>query len=140
MKLILTLLAILYALSPYDGLPDFLIGWGWLDDLFVLGLLWWYLSGRFSRHPADPTDAQSSTRAHTTEEGVEPASNGAWDPFAVLGLPRGAPPDEITRAYRELAGKYHPDKVMHLGEEFRELAEKRFKDIQRAYDELRRRA
>jgi DnaJ like chaperone protein len=32
---------------------------------------------------------------------------------------------------------YHPDKVIHLGEEFRELAENRFKEIQKAYQELR---
>jgi DnaJ-class molecular chaperone len=35
-----------------------------------------------------------------------------------------------------LAGQYHPDKVSHLGEEFRQLAEKRFKEIQVAYQEL----
>jgi len=44
--------------------------------------------------------------------------------------------DEIKAAYRRLAGQYHPDKVLHLGEEFRVLAEAKFKEIQRAYDEL----
>ena len=33
--------------------------------------------------------------------------------------------------------KYHPDRVMHLGEEFRALADKRFKEIQQAYMELK---
>jgi len=42
LKYLLYLLAILYALSPYDFIPDFLIGAGWIDDLIVLGLLWWY--------------------------------------------------------------------------------------------------
>jgi curved DNA-binding protein CbpA len=34
----------------------------------------------------------------------------AKDPYAALGLKRGASDDEIKRAYRKLALKYHPDK------------------------------
>jgi len=49
---------------------------------------------------------------------------------------RGASAGEIKSAYRKLANKYHPDKVDHLGEEFKELAEKKFKDIQEAYQKL----
>ena len=46
------------------------------------------------------------------------------------------PYDILKHAYRLLAGKYHPDKVAHLGDEFKALAEKRFKEIQKAYQEL----
>ncbi|HUT69368.1 MAG TPA: DnaJ domain-containing protein [Desulfatiglandales bacterium] len=42
----------------------------------------------------------------------------------------------MKNAYRKLANKYHPDKVDHLGDEFRVLAEQRFKEIQEAYQEL----
>ena len=59
------------------------------------------------------------------------------DPYEVLGVVRNASQDEIKRAYKQLAGKYHPDKVAHLGEEFRELAEQRFKEIQEAYQKLK---
>jgi DnaJ-class molecular chaperone len=55
----------------------------------------------------------------------------------VLGISRSASPDEIKGAYRELANRYHPDKVAHLGEEFQQMAEERFKEIQEAYQELR---
>ena len=41
--MILIVLALLYALNPYDIFPDVMIGWGWLDDLVILGLLWRYL-------------------------------------------------------------------------------------------------
>ena len=58
------------------------------------------------------------------------------DPYTVLGVGRSSPPEEIKRAYRRLATKYHPDKVNHMGEEFRELAERRFKEIQEAYQEI----
>ena len=36
-NIILVILAVLYVLSPYDILPDMLVGWGWLDDLAILG-------------------------------------------------------------------------------------------------------
>ena len=62
--------------------------------------------------------------------------DGETDPYAALGVARDAPAGEIKHAYRELANKYHPDKVSHLGEEFRLLAEKRFKEIQAAYQQL----
>ena len=65
-------------------------------------------------------------------------SSGKWDSYKILGIERGASQDEIKQAYRQLANKYHPDKVAHLGDEFRELAEIRFKEIQRAYQELTR--
>jgi len=50
---------------------------------------------------------------------------------------RNASQEQIRKAYKKLAGKYHPDKVSHLGQEFQALAEKRFKDIQEAYEALR---
>ncbi len=51
-------------------------------------------------------------------------------------MTRSASTEEIKHAYRELAGKYHPDKLEHLGDEFKALAEMRFKEIQQAYQEL----
>ncbi len=41
---------------------------------------------------------------------------------------------EIKKAYRAMAKKYHPDKVASLGDEFKELAERKFKDINEAYE------
>src|SRR5215212_9557218 len=51
------------------------------------------------------------------------------DPYAVLGVDRKASADEIKKAYRKLARKYHPDRNPDD-----ESAEERFKDIQAAYD------
>jgi len=58
------------------------------------------------------------------------------DPYEILGVNRHASESEIKNAYRKLANKYHPDKVNHLGDEFKSLAEKRFKEIQEAYQKL----
>jgi DnaJ-domain-containing protein 1 len=63
----------------------------------------------------------------------------AWDPYAVLGVPRGASPDEIARVYREQMKRYHPDRVADLGPELQEVAHQKVLDIRRAYEELVRR-
>lgn len=56
--------------------------------------------------------------------------------LAVLGLYDGAKPAEIKRAYREMAAKYHPDRVAHLGPELMELTSEKFKEINAAYEFL----
>ena len=52
------------------------------------------------------------------------------DYYEVLGLQKGASQDEIRRAYRQLAKKYHPDVNKEPG------AEAKFKEINEAYDTL----
>lgn len=53
------------------------------------------------------------------------------DYYHTLGVKREASPDEIKKAYRKLAREYHPD--LHPGDK---AAEKKFKEIQEAYDVL----
>ena len=148
--IILLILALLYVLSPYDLFPDMAIGWGWIDDLVILGLLWRYLYLRKKKREAFQKYHRSSQGGRGYEYHERAAGDGGfrsetaaeepsepWDPYKILEIERGASQQEIKTAYRQLAGKYHPDKVEHLGEEFKQLAEKRFKEIQQAYQELR---
>jgi hypothetical protein len=60
------------------------------------------------------------------------------DAYTILGVRRGASFDEIRRAYRERMKEYHPDKVAGLGAELRELAERKAKEINMAFEELKR--
>lgn len=53
------------------------------------------------------------------------------DYYEVLGVSRGASGDEIKKAYRQLAQKYHPDR-----NEDKEKAEEKFKEINEAYQVL----
>jgi molecular chaperone DnaJ len=53
------------------------------------------------------------------------------DYYEVLGLARGASEDEVRKAYRKLARKYHPD--LNPGDK---VAEERFHSLQEAYDIL----
>ena len=52
------------------------------------------------------------------------------DPYDVLGIPRNASDDEVKKAYRKLAKKYHPD-VNKAAD-----AEAKFKEVQNAYDTI----
>ena len=58
------------------------------------------------------------------------------DPYSVLGVDPGASDDEIKRAYRELARKYHPDNYQN--NPLADLAEENIKDINVAYDAITR--
>ena len=55
-----------------------------------------------------------------------------------LGLAPGASFAEIKASYRKLSMQYHPDKVAHLGEEFKKVAEEKMKEINSAYEFLQR--
>lgn len=55
------------------------------------------------------------------------------DYYEVLGLKKGASDDEIKKAYRKMAIKYHPDRNLNNKEE----AEARMKEINEAYDVLK---
>ncbi len=57
-----------------------------------------------------------------------------------LELDADASEEEIKRAYRRMVQRYHPDKLAHLGPEFVDVAEQRFKQIQSAYERLSRSA
>ena len=56
--------------------------------------------------------------------------------LATLGLEDSASVQEIRRAYKRLAKKYHPDRVAHLGPELVKLTEEKFKEVKQAYDDL----
>jgi DnaJ-class molecular chaperone len=55
----------------------------------------------------------------------------ARDPYEILGVSRTATADEIKKAYRKLAHRYHPDRNPGDKE-----AEEKFKEVQNAYDIL----
>jgi DnaJ-domain-containing protein 1 len=113
---------LLYLRSPIDLIPDRTGVIGLLDDLLVLlGFIYW---------------ARKQLRRSATRPTPSAQPDGAWNPYAVLGVEHGASRDEITHAYREQMKRYHPDRVADLGDELRQLAHRKAIDIQRAYDEL----
>ncbi len=53
--------------------------------------------------------------------------------YELLDVAPDAPPNEIKRAFRREIARYHPDKVQHLGHEFRQLAAERAAELTEAY-------
>ena len=60
----------------------------------------------------------------------------AKDPYSVLGVSRSATDDEIKKAYRELARKYHPDN--YAGNPLSDLVEEKMKEVNEAYDAIQK--
>ena len=58
--------------------------------------------------------------------------------YAVLGISPSATDDEVKSAYRRMAMKNHPDKVASLGPEVQKAAEEKFRQIQDAYETIKR--
>lgn len=58
------------------------------------------------------------------------------DYYGILGLEKGATIDEVNKAFKKLAVKWHPDKFATASEEERKQAEEKFKDISEAHNVL----
>jgi len=72
------------------------------------------------------------------ESDAHPGSNTP-NPYTVLGISEQASQEEIDNAYRHKISEYHPDKVANAAPEIQELAERRARDINAAYEEIRKR-
>lgn len=69
----------------------------------------------------------SAYRSHTLD-----------DDYKILEVSPDATDDEVKKAYRNMAKKYHPDRVAHLGEDMRKQAEQKFARLSDAYDNIKR--
>jgi len=59
-------------------------------------------------------------------------------PYRLLEIDPSASGEEVKKAYRKMANKYHPDKVSHLGKEMQDLAEEKFKAVNDAYQQIKK--
>jgi curved DNA-binding protein CbpA len=58
------------------------------------------------------------------------------DPYSVLGVSPSASDEDVKKAYRDLARKYHPDN--YVGNDLADLAQEKMKEINEAYGEITR--
>ena len=58
--------------------------------------------------------------------------------YKILEIEKTATDDEVKKAYRKMAKKYHPDKVVTENEAIKKGAEEKFKQVQKAYEEIQK--
>ena len=58
--------------------------------------------------------------------------------YKILEIDTSASNDEVKKAYRRMAMKYHPDKVSHLGDDFRKSADEKFSKVNEAYGKIKK--
>jgi len=139
------ILVILYFVVPVDIFPDFLGLPGRIDDFVValVGLYYMVANSGKSRGPAaggpGERTAADPNRKKRGSAGVGDPETGTPappDPYDVLGVPRGATLADVRRVYREKLLQYHPDRLQHLGREFRELAEEKTRELNEAFGRI----
>ena len=58
--------------------------------------------------------------------------------YRILEIEPTTSDDDVKKAFRRMAMKYHPDKVSHLGEDFKKVAHEKFRKVQSAYDQIKK--
>lgn len=58
--------------------------------------------------------------------------------YKILEVSPSATEEEIKKAFRAMALKYHPDRVSHLGEEFQQAAKEKFQKVNEAYNTIKK--
>ncbi|HSW67299.1 MAG TPA: TerB family tellurite resistance protein, partial [Bacteroidales bacterium] len=76
-----------------------------------------------------PADAESIKAMFVRDSGYV---------YRILEITPEATDEEVKKAFRSKALKYHPDKVSHLGEEIQKAAKEKFQDLNAAYNEIRK--
>lgn len=58
--------------------------------------------------------------------------------YKILEIEPSVSDDEVKKAYRKMAVKFHPDKVASLGEEVQKAANEKFQKVQQAYENIKK--
>ena len=96
------------------------------------------VSGLFKNQAFPDAKRRNSNNSRSARRKAEPKAEESERYYRdVLGVSEADGEQEIRAAYRSQLGKYHPDKVTHLGDEFHELASSRTKEIIQAFDYLK---
>ncbi len=136
LKYVFLALAVIYFVMPWDLVPDLIGVLGRIEDLLILAYVLYRYFGSGASAPEENA-AENETQGSQSREQESSGDSAEFDPYAVLGVARGATQQEILAAYRIEAARYHPDKVNHLGEELQKMAHEKMLGIQKAYEMLR---
>lgn len=125
--------AVVYFIMPWDF--DFVPVVGRLDDLIFLALAGYY----YWKQPKG-RGAKTWRRSTFADSPADPAFAGEQrdaDPYRLFGVSRTDDAETVKKAYRDLIARYHPDRLHHLGEEFKGLAASKTTAINKAYERIK---
>ncbi|MBT88790.1 MAG: molecular chaperone DjlA [Candidatus Marinimicrobia bacterium] len=111
----LELIHVLFGLSQADGHVH-------PDEISIIHTIARYLN--INEHDFDSIKAMFVKDTHSA--------------YKVLEIENSATDSEVKKAYRKMASKYHPDKVNHLGEDLKNLAEEKFKSVNDSYQSIKK--
>ncbi|MBO4475678.1 MAG: TerB family tellurite resistance protein [Bacteroidales bacterium] len=97
--------------------------------------------GLFSKEEKDVLEAIASAIRITSSDAASVIAmfyKDTGSSYAVLEVSPSATDDEIKKAYRRMAMKYHPDKVSTLGPDVQRAAAEKFRQVQEAYETIKR--
>lgn len=87
-----------------------------------------------SSHQQSANNSGQSHQSRQKEEQKPEEKDISTSWHRILEVPQSASADDIAKSYKQKIRQYHPDKVASLGPELQELAEKKSKEINTAYD------
>lgn len=115
--------------------------YGGIKGMFFGILLGWLLDLMFHRptvrvtYTYRTTDTNESNDSQNEEQGWQPYVDiTLQEAYRTLGVRETASADEVRQAYRQMALRYHPDRVVAKNEAERKDAEKKFREVTEARD------
>ncbi len=103
----------------------------WLVVAIIAYFLVGWVKSTTARGKARGT--KRSTRSTPPAPSPRPSNR---PPHEVLGIERGASDEEIRKAYKQLARRYHPDAVVNETAEVQAVATRRFREVNEAFHTL----
>lgn len=84
-------------------------------------------------------ESESSQKQQTQQKRVKRSRLTLATAYDILEISSSVTDQEVKKSYRKLVRLYHPDKVIKMGEEFRQGAEEKFLKVQESYELIKSR-
>ncbi len=95
-----------------------------------------------SSYSSDSNSNYKETRSSGNDDRASEENTARYirhkDPYSVMGISHSSTLDEVKRAYRKMAMKFHPDRLANAGKADRKAAEEKMKEINLAYITLQK--